>query len=255
MNELRSAEIQKPGNVRVRGCSRCGGTGAFGPHVVYAGRCFKCGGTGSQPGGVAVFAYPESWTQEQVDEHVAAKAAKKNAAADRKAAKKALERAAVLAANVERFPSLALVDQLDSTIWHVVRDIASKASDVALSEKQGALIERWGAEQAQKALDASVEAAADEVEPEAVECPEGKLELTGEVLKVKWQDSGFGGQLKMLVECGGFKVWGTVPAAIAPERGDFVRFNCSVERSTDDPSFGFFKRPTKAQILVTEEVC
>lgn len=193
-----------------------------------------------------VYAYPEAWTQEQVDEHVAAKAAKATAAADRKAAKKALEAAAVWAANVERFPALEAIGEGS---WHVARDIASKARSYPLSEAQGALVTRVAAEDAQKALDASVEAAGAVVEPEAVEVPEGKLELTGEVLCVKVQDGPYGSTLKMLVECGGFKVWGSVPSSISPARGDVVRFNCSVERSRDDVSFGYFKRPTKAQIL------
>ncbi len=79
---------------------------------------------------------------------------------------------------------------------------------------------------------------------------EGRYEVQGEVLSTKWQESDFGGSLKMLVEVDGFKVWGSVPSALGPlERGDRVAFTATVEASSDDKSFGFFKRPTKARRL------
>jgi len=43
----------------------------------------------------------------------------------------------------------------------------------------------------------------------------------------------------------GFKVWGTSQA----DKGDRVTFMARVEVSQDDPKFGFYKRPTKVQIL------
>lgn len=79
---------------------------------------------------------------------------------------------------------------------------------------------------------------------------EGKQQITGEVLSLKWQDSDFGSTLKMLVKDErGFKVWGTVPRSIDPERGDRVVFSATITKSDRDESFGFFKRPTKAILL------
>lgn len=82
---------------------------------------------------------------------------------------------------------------------------------------------------------------------------EGRGEISGEVLSVKWQDSVYGGAFKMLVrDDRGFKLWGTVPASLPDTlKGCRVKFNATVEKSHDDESFGFFKRPTKAE--VTEE--
>jgi hypothetical protein len=83
--------------------------------------------------------------------------------------------------------------------------------------------------------------------------PEGKgLVISGEVLSTKWQDSDYGGSLKMLIKVttllGTFKVWGSVPASIRPEVGDSVTFTANVTRSDRDESFGFFKRPRLARI-------
>jgi hypothetical protein len=76
---------------------------------------------------------------------------------------------------------------------------------------------------------------------------EGRITVTGEVLSTKWQEGDFGGALKMLVrDDRGFKLWGTVPAAISPDRGDRITFTATVTKSQDDETFGFFKRPSKA---------
>lgn len=89
-------------------------------------------------------------------------------------------------------------------------------------------------------------------EREAAKRPvvEGRHEIQGAVLTVKVQESQFGSSLKMLVEVDGYKVWGTVPADLyGVDRGDRVAFTATVEASDDDPSFGFFKRPSKARRL------
>jgi len=79
---------------------------------------------------------------------------------------------------------------------------------------------------------------------------EGRREISGEVLSVKSQDSYYGVTVKMLVkDSDGLKYWGTVPAAINPERGDTVTFTATVKKSDDDDMFGFFSRPSKASIV------
>lgn len=99
--------------------------------------------------------------------------------------------------------------------------------------------------------------------------PTGTVTLEGEILTTKWQDSDYGSTLKMLVkvetDAGAFKVWGSVPRALQGHyetvdgrhgvlvgeagRGDVVTFTATVERSHDDPAFGFFKRPRGARIV------
>jgi len=87
----------------------------------------------------------------------------------------------------------------------------------------------------------------------AANCPEGRVVITGEVLSTKVQYTAFGEVVKMLVKAEtGFKVWGTCPANI--QRGMKIEFTATVTPSKDDPKFGFFKRPAKANVLVAAEV-
>jgi hypothetical protein len=98
---------------------------------------------------------------------------------------------------------------------------------------------------------------------------EGRIVITGEVVSVKWQDNAYGGSLKMVVrDDRGFKVWGSVPDSISTidtrneagnivrqrnlGRGDRVSFTATVTRSDDQDVFGYFKRPTKAQVIEAE---
>lgn len=79
--------------------------------------------------------------------------------------------------------------------------------------------------------------------------PTGRIVVEGVVLSTKLVESDYGVTLKMLVEGDGWKVWGTRPRSIEVERGSRVRFTATVEASREDASFGFYSRPTKAEIL------
>lgn len=84
----------------------------------------------------------------------------------------------------------------------------------------------------------------------AADVPTGRVTVEGTVLTIKVQDGPYGSVVKMLVKHeSGYKVWGTVPSGLNPEKGDKVRFTAMVEKSKDDPKFGFYKRPTKAMLL------
>jgi hypothetical protein len=81
---------------------------------------------------------------------------------------------------------------------------------------------------------------------------EGRVTVTGEVLSLKEQESMYGIVTKMLVKnADGWKVWGTVPAAIMGEveRGSVVEFAAKVQKSDKDEFFGFFSRPSKAKVI------
>ncbi len=103
-------------------------------------------------------------------------------------------------------------------------------------------------------------------DPPALPIPEELLEgrhvVRGKVLGTKSQP-GYtyhsADVLKMLVrvpvEGGAFKLWGTAPDSIlgdGPIRGRTVEFTARIQQSPDDRAFGFFSRPTKAHD-VTEE--
>lgn len=81
---------------------------------------------------------------------------------------------------------------------------------------------------------------------------EGRIEVTGEVITTKEQDTMYGLTVKMLVrDDRGFKVWGTVPSALLGEgvKGKRVAFTATVKASDDDATFGFYSRPTKARLV------
>lgn len=88
---------------------------------------------------------------------------------------------------------------------------------------------------------------------------EGKGFVTGVVMSIKYKSSRFGTQVKMLLrEDRGFKLWGTVPAALLHAvsgegdlslKGRRVCFSAKLVRSANDECFGFYNRPTKAAIL------
>lgn len=98
-----------------------------------------------------------------------------------------------------------------------------------------------------------VDAVIAEIEARAaarVPLEEGRREVIGFVKSLKTVESVYGVTYKMLVEqTDGGRVWGTVPAAIDPKVGDKVALIATVQRSDDDPSFGFYSRPTKPAIL------
>jgi hypothetical protein len=94
---------------------------------------------------------------------------------------------------------------------------------------------------------------------------EKRQTITGTVLGFKTVESDYGTTEKMRVlDDRGFVVYGTVPTALigeftyagmritgGAEVGDRVRFDARIEVSHDDPTFGFYSRPTKATILET----
>lgn len=82
----------------------------------------------------------------------------------------------------------------------------------------------------------------------------GKQEIVGQVLSLKWVES-FRGDMthKMLVKNDlNQKFWLTVPKSISEDvgLGDSVSFTATVEVSDKDHIFGFAKRPSKAKIIV-----
>lgn len=86
-----------------------------------------------------------------------------------------------------------------------------------------------------------------------VAAPEGRVQVTGEVLAVKFQDSDFGGSWKMLVKVAGqgeheaWKLWVTVPSALDVERGDSITIKVTVTPKAGEESFAYGKRPTVAK--------
>jgi hypothetical protein len=136
----------------------------------------------------------------------------------------------------------------ENTILDIVWKLVQYGS---LSDKQfsflGTLLQKIGNRAAEDARRAAELA-------NAKDCPEGRMEILGTILTTKTQESQYGITLKMLVKADdGWKVWGTVPSSIAGEderglKGRRIQFSATIQRSKDDPKFGFFKRPTCAKM-------
>lgn len=140
------------------------------------------------------------------------------------------------------------------TNWglNVMEDIARKSRRYGdASAKQVALIERILGELETKWNAYLVREVAKLSEPAAAPLTAGRQVLEGVVLAAKWYDNDFGGALKMTVKLdGGQRVFGSVPASIDNvDKGDRVRFTATVEPKDEEPDFGFFKRPTKGEVV------
>jgi hypothetical protein len=145
---------------------------------------------------------------------------------------------------------IAMAEDRKGFVWeeNTITDIVGKLIKFgSVSDKQlaflGRLIEKIATRQEREA--------ARKAENEAAEpfpLTSERIQITGEVLSTKMQESDFGAVRKMLVRSdAGWKVWVTCPGQ--PERGNRVSFFAKVEPSRDDPKFGFGSRPTKFQII------
>lgn len=130
------------------------------------------------------------------------------------------------------------------TVTQCPQDICS-----AIREKlAGDLIRLQKYKQEQRDAERAERDAAHEAGEDA---PEGRVVITGTVLAFKVQESMYGDVLKMLVQDDrGFRVWGSVPASLEDaERESRITFTATVTASDKDAKFGFFKRPTKAEVI------
>jgi hypothetical protein len=82
---------------------------------------------------------------------------------------------------------------------------------------------------------------------EAVMPPTGRIVLEGTVTSQKLVESDFGSVYKMVLDCGAYRVWGTVPSGLAVGLGDRVRLTATVQPK--EVGFGFYSRPSKAELL------
>lgn len=81
---------------------------------------------------------------------------------------------------------------------------------------------------------------------------EGRVVITGSIVSVKTIDGDYGVTIKMLIQCDGYRVYGTMPAKLIDDGAkvdDVVTFTGTVVKSHKDSSFGTYSRPTKASIV------
>lgn len=236
----RNAENKRPmKNHTWRGsCHRCGGRG-YGPWLPDGGRCYQCLGSGA--GGLKkAYAFPADWTDDQcaawTDDYNAKLEARRAARKKAKADAAESERLEVVAKNTKAAGVRALNFKTENSF---ILDIQAKAQKYLLSQKQVDALKRA----CQRERDRKKEAKSD------IFAPEGRQEITGEVISIKEHDGQWGFSLKVVVKCDGFRLWGTLPKNLKKaKKGDRVTFTATVVSSTTDKGFGFFSRPHGGEI-------
>lgn len=287
MSSYPRAKIAKPAKIVVDPCFRCGGGGYF-PQW---GECFRCGGKGKDPS-YRSWAYPADWTEEQCKAHEAARDAKNEAARGRAHAKKQAEATRVWEANVAAHPILAEAKAALQAYWDgepepvleglygeethdsirarneyarlnslppFVSDIVSKAIRFKISEKQAAAVEKALADRASR--NARDEARKASFKP----VPSGRAKVEGSIVSVKHTETTLVRrtihQTKVLIQCDGYRLFGTVPSGITATvfadgygvdadeklKGLRIRFTATVQPK--EAGFGFFSRPTGGEVL------
>lgn len=115
--------------------------------------------------------------------------------------------------------------------------LSPKQESFAISLHQQALRKiEWANERAQQS---SVRLAA------GIRAPEGRQQVRGTLVRQKTIQNDFGTSIKCLVELeDGSKVWGTKPSKASALDGTKVSFVATFTPSQDDPSFGFYSRPS-----------
>lgn len=138
----------------------------------------------------------------------------------------------------------------------VLADIARKARRYgSVSEKQIQFVEKLVSEIEGKVVAYRAKLAERATAPALPALTEGRQTIEGVVTKLVWKDNdfGYGGSFKATVKLdSGQRVWGTLPSSIEEdtEVGARIRFDAKVQPKEDDPSFGFYSRPTKATVVV-----
>lgn len=232
-------------------CGRCGGTGGFKCYGhIDGGKCFECHGTGGH---------------RKVTVGMERKRAKAEVARVNRhrlaTAKRQLQHAANMASAIAARPEWKRAAKCENEF---IAALWLKAYKYELTERQieaGAdAIIKWGNRAQIKADAEAIKAAMTPLEP-------GRRVISGRVVSVKSEESAFGYNVttvwKMLLELEtGHRLWGSIPSALwdllnadredrdpwAPMdslKGRAVSFTAAVSPSENDPSFGFYSRPTK----------
>lgn len=220
-------------------CCRCGGTGIYSR---YHGTCFRCGGRGST-GTKRIRLYSQDeFAKLEAQRARKAQQAQAKAQAEAQAKRDAMQ--ATLNADQELADAFAVADAHSrARSASIVTDIRAKLLHYgSISDAQRALVLKIAAQ-----LTANAQREADAPAVQA-----GAQTIVGIVISVKEHENSFGTRLVMTVQDdAGRRFWGTVPRALVQDVKPETRvsFAANVKPSDDSPAFGFFQRPTKAQIV------
>ena len=216
-----------------------------------------CGGANHCAGYIAAEQVPV-WVRERDAARFAAAAARKAAKANTAAERAAKATEALIAANPV-LATLAAADRtaLDSGFMLDMQTalLAGKMTDRQVEAAVNAL-NRDTARAARTAAWAAERAAtAAALKVAGVVAPTGKTTVTGTVAHTATQDGDYGITYKMrVVTEAGWTTWGTIPAAIRPDRhealrGAVVTFTATLTPANGDPTHAWVNRPAAARVI------
>lgn len=139
----------------------------------------------------------------------------------------------------------------ERTIRDIVRKLVQYGS---ISAKQTEFVRKLLSQIPERAeREAKRAAEAEDAKPIPPEHDGTRVEIVGTILGFKSPE--FGPTRMLVASDDGWKVFGTAPAAITvpDDRGARIRFAAKIKISDNDPKFGFFSRPTKAEIEQQKE--
>ena len=243
-------------------CSRCGGTGNLPCYsFIEGGVCFKCGGSGNgKKTSLVITSCSEQFStlieqtaQERLETAKAKKDAKQKIKEDAKqnkwneflktnpAVKAVHELQNKLDTGIATQDDMNFLTNLPSFVCDMVRQSSFKAF---LSEKQLFWVHKCYNETLEKLTKRK------EDEENAIDAPEGKMQVTGQIVFMQTYDNEWGCTTKMLIQENGFVVWASLPASIyEAEKGDTVTFTATLTRNANKHNTANAKRPSKASIL------
>ncbi len=164
---------------------------------------------------------------------------KSRAETERVRLKAFVAREALLAANPELAAAVADTAHHNNFVQDVIRKLNTYGD---LSPRQ--------IEAVIKSVTQTREYASAPKPPPAPPAPIGRQTVKGQVVHTKEVEGAYGSSTKCLVVLtDGAKVWGTLPSGAG--KGDEIEFSAEFEPKKDDPSFAFYKRPTKLVIAAS----
>jgi len=220
-----------------RRCGRCGGAGYSDKWRHTGSVCYDCNGAGSRGETLA-----KGYTAEKLEKLNATRAKRKEKAEAKRQAKilAAIEEAKAENAGILGEELYSWLESKAGSENVFLRDMNRNLTEKKFTPRMVEAVSRSRDQEIEKA----------KREENMIDVPEGKIVIEGSVVSMKQVDGFAYGESvwKMLVDCGEYRVYGSVPKAIADvDLGDRVRFTAQTEQK--EKGFGFFKRPTKAEIL------
>jgi hypothetical protein len=133
-----------------------------------------------------------------------------------------------------------------------IRDMVGKLVKYgSLSEKQHNFI-RVLLNKIEKRAEIAAQRAAAHEAAEPAPVTDQRIEITGKVVSLREPDdyAAFPSWKMLVVTDQGWKAWGSRPSSLYDVKvGDRVTFKATFKVSDKDPKFGFFNRPTQAEVL------